>query len=293
MKHHTWYDLADHFCARERSLLDGGINSHFEHLAARRYNYASGQKQGSVRAVFLKSAGADPANKTLLRSGRFIWCKQLKYEGKDSQGYRQVSFQIANGKKRFYVSERCMIVIPNNIYINNNSFFRKYNRVFSSFSSVFDYRDAIKIMRRNDTRFWESPDEYGEFLAAESPFVAGTLVRPRKGLFFPKLDTFQQKIAELSTSYCDENFINHRYQELVTYLSGRDYITLNPELQELFDGFQTWCQNEPAAQHPVGIVLGRARNISPHSGRELYRVSFAETIYEEIHPIQLEVINEV
>ena len=57
--------------------------------------------------------------------------------------------------------------------------------------------------------------------------------------------------------------------------------------------FSNWCENIPEAVHPVGVILGRARNVSPHSGRELYRVSFAETIYEEVHPIQLEVINEV
>ena len=293
MKHHTWYGLADHFCAREKSLISGGDNPDFEQLAARRYNYATGHKAGSVRAVFLKSAAVDKSNKTLLRNGRFIWCNSLQYEGKDSDGYRQVSFQIGKGKKRFHVSERCMLVLPNNIYINNNSFFRKYNRIFSSFASVFDYREAVKIMWRNSSDSHTSLNEYVEFLAAESPFKPGTLVQARKGLFFPKLDVFQKKINDLSQVYCEQNFLNHRHSELVTYLSGRDYITRDESLQELFEGFQSWCNNNSKAAHPVGVVLGRSRDVSPHSGRELYRVSFAETIYEEVHPIQLEIINEV
>jgi hypothetical protein len=72
MYNHTWYDLADHFCAREKSLMDGGDNQHFERLAARRYNYALKSNPGSVRLVFLRSAAENPTNKTLLRNGRFI-----------------------------------------------------------------------------------------------------------------------------------------------------------------------------------------------------------------------------
>ena len=293
MKSHTWYDLADHFCAREQSLISGGSNPNFERLAARRYNYAKGSSPGSVRAVFLKSVAENKTNKTLLRNGRFIWCNNLRYEGKDEGGYRQVSFRIGKGNKRFHVSERSMLILPNNIYINNNSFFRKYNQIFSSFSSVFDYREGAKIMRRNSSEPLGGVEEYLSFLSTESPFKPGTLVQPRKGLFFPDLGVFQGKINELSKAYCDEHFLSHRHQELVAYLSGRDYITTNKKLSQLFQDFQAWCDSEPAAVHPVGVILGRSRNISPHSGRELYRVSFAETIYERVHPIQLEVINEV
>jgi hypothetical protein len=100
-------------------------------------------------------------------------------------------------------------------------------------------------------------------------------------------------VSELSAKYCTESTLSHKKTDLIAYLSGRDYVTTDKDLLSLFRGFHKWCSEETSAIHPVGIVLGKARNISPHSGKELYRVSFAETIYEEIHPIQLEVIGEV
>lgn len=293
MKNNTWYDLADHFCAREKSLLDGGENKYFDRFAARRYNYAKNYVSGAVRLVFLKSVEKDKINKTLNRDGRFIWCKNLRYEGKDDEGYRKLSFSIRNGNKKFQVSEQEIVVVPHNIFINNNSYFKKYNKILSSFSSVFEYREALKIMKRNDDRSWESVDEFAEHIRAESPFRPGTLVKPRRGLFFPRLAVFQEKIDNLVTQFCSENNLNSRSKELKTYLSGRDYITTDERLMSLFNQFNEWCEQEPTAAHPVGIILGRARDISPHSGRELYRVSFAETIYEDIHPIQMEVLNEI
>lgn len=289
----TWYDLADHFCAREKSLLDGGENQYFDRFAARRYNYALKHTPGAVRLVFLKSVIKDKRNKTLSRDGRFIWCKNLRYEGQDESGYRTVSFNIGNGNKRFKVSELDVVAIPNNIFINNNSYFKKYNKVLSSFSSVFEYQDALKLMKKNDDNQWSSLEEFYQFIKSESPYQPGTLISPRRGLFFPKLSVFQQKIDELVTKFCFENNLNNRRQELKTYLSGRDYITRDKKLLDLFNKFNDWCSQEQSAVHPVGIVLGRARDVSPHSGRELYRVSFAETIYEKIHPIQMEVINEI
>ena len=289
----TWYDLADHFCTREKSLLDGGDNQYFERLAARRYNYAKKSTPGAVRLVFLQSAGADSTNKTLLRNGRFVWCKNLRYEGINKDSLRKLSFTIGKGKKRFVVTEEDVLVIPGNIFINNNSFFRNYSKVFSSFPSVFNCRECLKIMRRSDEYDWGSLDEFAEYIASYTPFRPGTLVQPRLGLFIPKIDKLEEKMSELSGLYCDASALNSKRGDLISYLSGRDYITTDKALLDLFHGFRDWCEEEPLAKHPVGIVLGRSRNISPHSGKELYRVSFAETIYEEIHPIQLEVIGEV
>ena len=289
----TWYDLADHFCTREKSLLDGGDNQYFERLAARRYNYAKKSTPGAVRLVFLQSAGADSTNKTLLRNGRFVWCKNLRYEGINKDSLRKLSFTIGKGKKRFVVTEEDVLVIPGNIFINNNSFFRNYSKVFSSFPSVFNCRECLKIMRRSDEYDWGSLDEFAEYIASYTPFRPGTLVQPRLGLFIPKIDKLEEKMSELSGLYCDASALNSKRGDLISYLSGRDYITTDKALLDLFHGFRDWCEEEPLAKHPVGIVLGRSRNISPHSGKELYRVSFAETIYERVHPIQLEVINEV
>tara|TARA_R110000851_G_scaffold26843_2_gene75664 strand:+ start:1013 stop:1894 length:882 start_codon:yes stop_codon:yes gene_type:complete len=289
----TWYDLADHFCTREKSLLDGGDNQYFERLAARRYNYAKKSTPGAVRLVFLQSAGADSTNKTLLRNGRFVWCKNLRYEGINKDSLRKLSFTIGKGKKRFVVTEEDVLVIPGNIFINNNSFFRNYSKVFSSFPSVFNCRECLKIMRRSDEYNWGSLDEFAEYIASYTPFRPGTLVQPRLGLFIPKIDKLEEKMSELSGLYCDASALNSKRGDLISYLSGRDYITTDKALLDLFHGFRDWCEEEPLAKHPVGIVLGRSRNISPHSGKELYRVSFAETIYEQVHPIQLEVLNEV
>jgi|TARA_R110000803_G_scaffold194928_1_gene258098 hypothetical protein len=289
----TWYDLADHFCTREKSLLDGGDNQYFERLAARRYNYAKKSTPGAVRLVFLQSAGADSTNKTLLRNGRFVWCKNLRYEGINKDSLRKLSFTIGKGKKRFVVTEEDVLVIPGNIFINNNSFFRNYSKVFSSFPSVFNCRECLKIMRRSDEYDWGSLDEFAEYIASYTPFRPGTLVQPRLGLFIPKIDKLEEKMSELSGLYCDASALNSKRGDLISYLSGRDYITTDKALLDLFHGFRDWCEEEPLAKHPVGIVLGRSRNISPHSGKELYRVSFAETIYEQVHPIQLEVLNEV
>ena len=186
-----------------------------------------------------------------------------------------------------------MVAIPNNIYIHNNSYFKKYNKIFTSFSSVFDYREALKIMRQNDDAPWSNVDSYAEYLGSQSPYQVGSLVCARKGLFFPKLPVFQSKIEALASRFCYEFGLSHRLAELTTYLSGRDYVTTDKNLVALFNQFNDWCAEEPSAVHPVGVILGKSRNISPHSGRELYRVSFAETIYEEVHPIQLEILNEV
>lgn len=293
MSNHTWYDLADHFCAREKSLMDGGDNQYFERLAARRYNYALKSNPGAVRLVFLRSAAESPTNKTLLRNGRFIWCKNLRFEGVTENNLRKLSFTIGKGQKRFTVTEQDVLVIPGNIYINNNSFFRKYEKVFSSFSSVFACRECLKIMKRSDGYDWKSLDEFAEYIRSYAPFRPGTLVSPRMGFFVPRISKLQDKVADLSAKFCQEKSINNRKQELISYLSGRDYITTDQNLLKLFNDFNEWCKEEPSAAHPVGIVLGQARDVSPYSGRELYRVSFAETIYEKVHPIQMEVLNEV
>jgi hypothetical protein len=295
MKNYTWYDLADHFCARENSLIDEGKNIYFERFAARRYNYAHSPPTGAVRLVFLKKVADNKNNKTLARNGRFIWCKDLKYEGRNNKGYRMVSFRIGKGNKRFHISEQDVVAIPHNIYINNNSFFRKYNKIFSSFASIFDYREAVKIMRRNDDGQWKDLDDFMDYLRCETPFRPGSLVRARKGMFFPKLSKLQETMKELTEEFCASQGLLKYSSRLNDYLAGRphSYTSDDKELMNVVCQFNDWCQDKPQAEHPVGVVLGRSRNVSPHSGRELYRVSFAETIYEEVHPIQLEVVNEV
>jgi hypothetical protein len=295
MKPHTWYDLADSFCARSDSLISGGKNKNFERFAARRYNYAHNPPAGAVRLVFLRDVALDKNNKTLSRDGRFVWCKELKYEGKNSDGYRTISFNIRNGNKRFHVSEQHVLAIPHNVYVNNNSFFRKYNRIFTAFASVFDYRDAVKVMRRNDDNRWKDLDDFVDYLRCETPFRPGTLVNARNGMFFPRLDKLQETMGVLTEEFCESRGFLGQRDRLNEYVAGRNpaHLGSDDDLRKVFQEFHEWCKDEPAATHPVGVILGRSRNVSPHSGRELYRVSFAETIYEEVNPVQLEVINEV
>ena len=45
--------------------------------------------------------------------------------------------------------------------------------------------------------------------------------------------------------------------------------------------------------HPCGIVLGRSLPVDSFAGKEFYRVRFGDTTYERIHPVQMEIINEV
>ena len=46
-------------------------------------------------------------------------------------------------------------------------------------------------------------------------------------------------------------------------------------------------------EHPYGIIIGPSLDNSDYSGREYYRVKFGATIYEKVHPVQMEIINEV
>ena len=46
-------------------------------------------------------------------------------------------------------------------------------------------------------------------------------------------------------------------------------------------------------QHPCGIVLGPSFSKDNYFGRHFYRVRFGKTTYEKVHPVQMEIINEV
>jgi hypothetical protein len=46
------------------------------------------------------------------------------------------------------------------------------------------------------------------------------------------------------------------------------------------------------SEHPFGIVLGPSL-LPDHIGKEFYRVRFGSTTYERVHPVQMEIVNEV
>ncbi len=288
---HTWYDLADHFCARRQSWA--GNNPYFEKFAARRYNYANQPDTRSVRLVFLKNVGEDPRNKTLIRDGRFIWCRDLTYEGLSSDHRRQISFTIGKGKKRFLVSESDVLCLPSSVFVNNNSYMRNHDKVFSAFSSVFTYDKAIQLMYRNNPDCSKTLEEFENTIQCESPYQPGALVAARCGYFMPDKEKLSAHMREIVESFCQQNNSNNLIAELLRGLTGHYYLDPRDSLRDTISKFFEWSQESTETTHPYGIILGKARENSSYAGKELYRVNFGGTIYERVHPVQMEIISEV
>ena len=249
----TWGDLWDNYCtirSRPRvtdpSFSSAGqsfeVNSYYEDMAVKRYNYSPILDEGKVRLIFLKSVLENPTNKTLVRKGRYLWCSNLQYEGVNSNGLREFSFTLDTGSKRFVVTENNALCLPSGCYVNNNKFFRPKNKTFLPFGSVFNYRSCLEMFAR---RRQCSIEEMSDLVRKDSPYRPGTLVIPRLGYFYP--------VVELR-----ENHPGSRHNA-----------------------------------HPCGLVLGPALDNNSDGGREFYRVRFGETTYERVHPVQMEIVNEV
>ena len=208
----TWDDLFDYHCTLQRVSVGGKKmnNPHYEPMSRRRYNFSPGLDSESFRLVFLKGA-ANENNRTLFRKGRFIWCKNIQYEGIDHNGCRSISFTVDKGNKRFLVTEPNVLCIPCKSYINNNRYFRPREKTFIGFSSVFCFDNIISMMAAHN--------------------------------FYPVIDP-GKKIPDKKS------------------------------------------------EHPCGIILGRSFATS-YDGREFYRVRFGDTTYERVHPIEMEIVNEV
>jgi hypothetical protein len=239
----TWKELGEYFCGNQgfrRGTNRSEDNPYYEDMSRRRYNYAVGKDEHSLRLVFLKDVLKNKNNKTLRRNGRFIWCKNIKYEGLcPSSGYRTISFCVDQGEKRFCVAENNVLCLPSRSYVNNNKLFRQNEKIFYPFSTVFGYSQSIEIMAELEQC---SAGELRDIVDQDNPFKPGTLVAPRLGYFYPT----RHKPAP-----------------------------------------------DPLQQHPYGIILGSSFGTGDYAGREFYRVSFADTIYERVHPVQMEIINEV
>jgi len=237
----TWGELENYYCAysRVKNTTPSVPNPYYEEMATRRYNYSPLPDQSAVSLVFLNGATDSPGHNTLCRSGRFIWCRNLRYEGRHNSGLRQLSLTVDHGKKRFLVAENNVLCIPSQIYISNSRYFRTVAKTFRGFSSVFSYENSVALMRQTTQ---DDRPTFRDRLSADNPFKPGALVAPRLGYFYP-----------------------------------------------------TAGLTAPATQdtpHPCGIVLGRS--VMPEFvGREFYRVRFGSTTYERVHPIQMEIINEV
>lgn len=229
----TWQSLEHEYCSNKTSL------AYYEDFACRRYNCSPQSDKEKVRLVFLKPVLESKGYETLRRHGRFIWCKNLRYEGRREKQCRLFSFTVDNGQKRFLVSEQNVLCIPSKAFVHNNRYFRSSLKTFLPFSSVFKYQPCIQMMHMNSSHTKKS---LLATLHNDNPFTPGTLVAPRLGYFFPD--------RSITKPLC------------------------------------------LASSHPCGVILGPALG-EDYLGREFYRVQFGDTIYEKVHPVQMEIINEV
>jgi hypothetical protein len=231
----TWEELETSYCSNRKD------NPYHEEFAVRRYNPSPQSDHAAFRLVFLKKVLKDPRNKTLHRKGRFIWCKNINYEGLSDDGFRQISFTVDKGQKKFIVAENNVLSVPAKVYVHNNRYFRSKEKTFYPFSTVFGYKNTRNMMARNANY---DKDEFHDLILSDSPYKPGTLVAPRRGYFYPIRDPQQKH------------------------------------------------NNSSNDEHPCGIILGRSL-VDDYMGREFYRVRFGATTYERVHPIQLEIVNEV
>tara|TARA_R100001509_G_scaffold160277_1_gene127834 strand:- start:1184 stop:1897 length:714 start_codon:yes stop_codon:yes gene_type:complete len=237
VKFPTWEQLVSGFCSIEKD------NPNFEKFARRRFNYAATLDKQSCRMIFLRGVLSQKTNKTLYRNGRFIWCRNLRYEGLGKDGYRVVSFTVDKGKKRFYIPENNMMCLPSQICIGYNRYFSSKLKTFLPFSTVFGYKNCIRMMARNGDF---NREELLRAIEEDCPYRPGTLISPRQGYFYP--DTNLAKLNQ---------------------------------------------QEKLKQEHPCGIILGRSLVENSYVSSEFYRVRFGNTTYERIHPVQMEIINEV
>ncbi len=233
----TWGDLVESFCSIEKN------NVHYEPFATRRYNFAASVDNYSCRLIFLKDVTKDKQNKTLRRNGRFIWCRNLRYEGRNGDGFRSISFTIDRGKKRFCVGENNMLCLPSHICVSHNRFFNSKAKTFLPFSTVFSYEKSFNMMVKNGPY---SAEKLCRLLRQDNPYVPGTLVTARRGYFQPQIQTDQ----------LNKNIFFNR-------------------------------------EHPCGIILGPSAPKNSYVSREFYRVRFGNTTYDKVHPVQMEIINEI
>jgi len=181
----TWHELVDFHCS-SRTVSNGETiqsNPYHEDFARRRYNYSAVEDHDAVRLIFLTEAVGDRPYQTLRRNGRFIWCHNLRYEGTNAAGYRQISFTVDKGKKRFIVAENNCLCLPSKTYVGNHPYFARRDKTFLPFATAFGYTNCLNMMADSANI---SRADLIVHLSAESPYVPGTLVTPRLGYFYPQ-----------------------------------------------------------------------------------------------------------
>lgn len=255
MRFPTWRELTRHHCSARTIRQDGVTqnNPYFEQFARRRYNCSPLDDRSRFRFIFLKEVLQQDGNSTLVRNGRFVWCSNLRYEGMGECGQRQISFTVDKGKKRFQVSEDNVLCLPSKTYISNNKFFKRKEKTFVGFSSPFTYDRTIAAMSKY------AQEDIKPQIEKDNPFRPGALVGPRLGYFYPLL--------------------------------SQDRIHLQQAGPGTVPQFKTDIDFD--SPHPCGIILGKSFHNDKEYGRAFYRVRFGDTTYERVHPVELEIINEV
>jgi hypothetical protein len=283
----SWLKLyQDFFGDRVKCYSDGMVNESWEEISHRRYNYSSSDDVHAVRLLFPKIILEEhPHYKTLVRKGRAIWCYGLKYEGVSAKGYRQVSFHLKGGQKRFLVEERYALCVPSKASVIPRPW-RSNSEVFKPFGALFAYESALQLMYTHTTAAIPSYNEFIEQVKADCPFKPGVLVRPRLGYFYPRLDR-QEQLIELADTYLQSR--SHSFipvREIKEYLNGTTLCIPPPG----FSDFRKWLHTSQEATHPYGLILASPPSSTKSFAERFYRISFGKHIYENIHPFELEII---
>jgi len=289
---HTWLNLYQNFFGNQfRYYSDDTTverNPFFEAISRRRYNYSPSRDEDRVRLVFpAQVLEKHPDYTTLVRGGRSLWCHNLAYEGTSPRGYRQFSFNLTGGKKRFLVDESDALCIPSRCSVIPSPF-RIGWAIFRPFGAVFGYENALRMMHSS---YGErvSYEEFCEITHDADPFQPGALVRPRMAYFYPRAkkdDKLLDLVAEYRTSSRDAAGYAFGLRE---YIEG-DRRRPPPGL----DDFIKWSEANPLALHPYGLVLAPSSRTNGEFARSFYRISFGGDIYEEVHPFELEIVkNEI
>jgi len=169
--------------------VSGKENPFYEPFTRNRFNPSKITDGAVVRIVFLNSLVRDHgrAYRALVKSGRPVWCADLRYAGLGEDGQRRFSFRLAKRKKRFVVSEKHALLIPTRAYIRPawpNSLHLNDGALFKM-GTVFAYPPAIAAMYANRSPVESSLSlaEFEENIRQDHPLTPGSLVSPRLGLF--------------------------------------------------------------------------------------------------------------
>ncbi len=310
-KPNTWLNLYDFYATNHLIPIDfwydsdqpGGPynNPFYEPITNRRFNQVSSGKKdpNRVRLVFLRTLLHDePGYKRLChKDGRPVWAYNIKYEGvRPSQG-RMLSFNLHGESKRFMVSEKHTLFLEDDQYINpNHHFFMLSHRLaFSCFGNPFGANRCLSLMYQT-SETGETESDFIRRVQDDAQIKVGSLVEVRMGLFAPDFKYRKNLLITMAEKYCDKleyEELHPRRVKLLKFLKGSSSFHGISENQEpAYVEFVNWCRDSKDCIFPLGLVL-RKDPVPSHflsNGQESYTVKFGDLVYEDIHPVQLEVV---